>query len=115
MLAGRPPRLGAGPARYTFYLPTMPLVSNITVPFVIQNPSLVAVLFRTNHLGAGFNEFRSALRGFCQAHTQQVLFFSIGPYRLVVRTSRRGRDNPGSTPGEDIFQMGSWLRLPKSI
>ena len=25
------------------------------------------------------------------------------PYRLVVRTSRRGRDNPGSTPGVDIF------------
>jgi hypothetical protein len=25
------------------------------------------------------------------------------PYRLVVRTSRCGRDNPGSTPGEDIF------------
>ena len=24
------------------------------------------------------------------------------PYRLVVRTSRRGRDNPGSTPGGDI-------------
>ena len=22
-----------------------------------------------------------------------------GPHRLVVRTSRRGRDNPGSTPG----------------
>ena len=28
-----------------------------------------------------------------------------GPYRLVVRTSRCGRDNPGSTPGEDIFVM----------
>ena len=27
------------------------------------------------------------------------------PHRLVVRTSRRGRDNPGSTPGEDIFHM----------
>ena len=24
------------------------------------------------------------------------------PHRLVVRTSRRGRDNPGSTPGVDI-------------
>ena len=24
------------------------------------------------------------------------------PYRLVVRTSHRGRDNPGSTPGGDI-------------
>ena len=28
---------------------------------------------------------------------------SQGPHRLVVRTSRRGRDNPGSTPGVDIF------------
>ena len=26
-----------------------------------------------------------------------------GPYRLVVRTSRCGRDNPGSTPGEDLI------------
>ena len=25
------------------------------------------------------------------------------PHRLVVRTSRRGRDNPGSTPGVDIY------------
>ena len=25
-----------------------------------------------------------------------------GPYRLVVRTSRCGRNNPGSTPGEDM-------------
>ena len=29
------------------------------------------------------------------------------PHRLVARTSRRGRDNPGSTPGEDIFSSGS--------
>ena len=28
------------------------------------------------------------------------------PYRLVVRTSRCGRDNPGSTPGEDITLRG---------
>ncbi len=28
----------------------------------------------------------------------------LGPHRLVVRTSRRGRDNPGSTPGEDIVR-----------
>ena len=26
-----------------------------------------------------------------------------GPHRLVVRTSRCGRDNPGSTPGVVIF------------
>ena len=32
-----------------------------------------------------------------------------GPHRLVVRTSRRGRDNPGSTPGEDIFILSDSL------
>ena len=29
-----------------------------------------------------------------------------GPHRLVVRTSRCGRDNPGSTPGVD-----TWTRV----
>ena len=33
----------------------------------------------------------------------RVSFTRQGPHRLVVRTSRRGRDNPGSTPGVDIF------------
>ena len=28
-----------------------------------------------------------------------------GLHRLVVRTSRCGRDNPGSNPGEDIFAL----------
>ena len=28
---------------------------------------------------------------------------SQSPYRLVVRTSGCGRDNPGSTPGEDML------------
>ena len=32
-----------------------------------------------------------------------ILLFSSSPHRLVVRTSRCGRDIPGSTPGEDIF------------
>ena len=34
-----------------------------------------------------------------------------GPYRLVVRTSRCGRDNPGPTPGEDIHDTGAkwWM------
>ena len=31
--------------------------------------------------------------------------FTMGPHRLVVRTSRRGRDNPGSTPGVDILNI----------
>ena len=34
-----------------------------------------------------------------------------GPYRLVVRTSRCGRDNPGSTPGEDI--VSAWAKMAK--
>ena len=29
-----------------------------------------------------------------------------GPHRLVASTSRCGRDNPGSTPGEDIYVHG---------
>ncbi len=34
---------------------------------------------------------------------QHTRWRSQGPHRLVVRTSRRGRDNPGSAPGVDIF------------
>ena len=30
------------------------------------------------------------------------------PHRLVVRTSRCGRDNPGSTPGEDTLHSPCW-------
>ena len=39
----------------------------------------------------------------------KTLFFHgvMCPHRLVVRTSRRGRDNPGSTPGEDIKKCKS--------
>ena len=35
--------------------------------------------------------------------------FIHGPHRLVVRTSRRGRDNPGSNPGVDM-RPGSTVR-----
>ena len=38
--------------------------------------------------------------------------FGQCPYRLVVRTPRCGRDNPGSTPGEDIAQIHACLRRP---
>ena len=34
------------------------------------------------------------------------------PHRLVVRTSRCGRDNPGSTPGEDIICVASMNARP---
>ena len=34
----------------------------------------------------------------CQG-CEEVRHRQQSPYRLVVRTSRRGRDNPGSTPG----------------
>ena len=33
----------------------------------------------------------------------QELAHAHGPHRLVVRTSRCGRDNPGSNPGEDTW------------
>ena len=35
----------------------------------------------------------------------------LSPHRLVVRMSRRGRDNPGSTPGEDIISSMRWFIL----
>ena len=42
---------------------------------------------------------------FCSRHAYklELHLWRKSPYRLVVRTSRRGRDNPGSTPGEDIL------------
>ena len=42
---------------------------------------------------------------------------SCSPHRLVVRTSRRGRDNPGSTPGVDIFLecRSAWHAFAKAI
>ena len=42
-------------------------------------------------------------------------FLGQCPYRLVVRTSRCGRDNPGSTPGEDIAQIHACLRRPTFV
>ena len=35
----------------------------------------------------------------------ESVFSQHGPYRLVVRPSRRGRDNLGSTPGGDIWRV----------
>ena len=37
-----------------------------------------------------------------RSNIQNVSIEIRSPHRLVVRTSRRGRDNPGSTPGVDI-------------
>ena len=41
---------------------------------------------------------------FFSQHFNDVIT-SWGPHRLVVRTSRCGRDNPGSTPGVDIWYV----------
>jgi hypothetical protein len=38
-----------------------------------------------------------------------------GPHRLVVRTLRCGRDNPGSTPGVVIFSFGLILFMVNQI
>ena len=47
---------------------------------------------------------------FDQPLFQEMLNYKTSsPHRLVVRTSRRGRDNPGSTPGEDIFILSDSL------
>ena len=40
----------------------------------------------------------------CQG-CEEVRHRQQSPYRLVVRTSRCGRDNPGSTPGGDIWML----------
>jgi len=42
-----------------------------------------------------------------------TIYFALpsSPYRLVVRTSRCGRDNPGSTPGGDICDMMRYTRF----
>ena len=43
--------------------------------------------------------------------TTPMSFVTRSPHRLVVRTSRCGRDNPGSTPGVDIFARSFfWCR-----
>ena len=34
-----------------------------------------------------------------------IVSSAMGPHRLVVRTSRRGHDNPGSIPGVDILNI----------
>ena len=39
------------------------------------------------------------------SHHFNDVITSWGPHRLVVRTSRCGRDNPGSTPGVDIWYV----------
>ena len=44
----------------------------------------------------------------CQA-CEKVRHRRQSPYRLVVRTSRRGRDNPGSNPGVDM-RPGTTIR-----
>ena len=44
-----------------------------------------------------FTQIRLAKKGTALHTTSSIL--AHGPHRLVVRTSRRGRDNPGSTPG----------------
>ena len=48
------------------------------------------------------------LHVWCPSEFCGVVFIH-GPHRLVVRTSRCGRDNPGSNPGVDT---GPWLFLP---
>ena len=52
-------------------------------------------------------DLRSTEGNFAWAQTPQLTTPPLKscaerPCRLVVRTSRRGRDNPGSTPGVDI-------------
>ena len=57
-------------------------------------------------------DLRSTEGNFAWAQTPQLTTLPLktcaeGPCRLVVRTSRCGRDNPGSNPGKDIERI--WL------
>ena len=52
------------------------------------------------------------------SHRLLLCFFfgaHFRPHRLVVRTSRCGRDNPGSTPGEDSASVCWCLTTVKSV
>ena len=57
----------------------------------------------------------TSLAGSFQVSFGILHLYSAGkrPHRLVVRTSRRGRDNPGSTPGVDISRAD--VELQRSV
>ena len=63
---------------------------------------------------SNLNNSRQASRNSAASHKLEYFAIfpsSASPHRLVVRTSRRGRDNPGSTPGEDISFCKAILAL----
>ena len=58
-------------------------------------------------------DLRSTEGNFAWVRTPQLTrrWHFEGPCRLVVRTSRCGRDNPGSNPGKDIVGFVALLLL----
>ena len=75
---------------------------------LVRHFSQVSVFCQNQNLSGQYVELsRGHLSMFpaaCQG-CQEVRRKQQSPYRLVVRTSRCGRDNPGSTPGGDIWKI----------
>ena len=55
------------------------------------------------------SSMRFAPQPFVNMPCQEFALRGHGPYRLVVRTSRRGRDNPGWTPGGGNYGVDARL------
>ena len=103
--AARPPSCGMPPLPFPPSLLSLFPVSSLAVP---PDPKGVNPLALYLQEPARFAQ--------CDLYTNAR---AIGkrPHRLVVRTSRCGRDNPGSTPGVDM-SPGQWLltcRKPPAI
>ena len=75
-----------------------------------------AFVLSLHHLLTGAVTYtRNASRGACSCCNYNKTLAGERPHRLVVRMSRCGRDNPGSTPGVDIlFQNTCEKKLRRS-
>jgi hypothetical protein len=94
------------------------IISSVNTAAIILDLAVVVAATMATIIGARGNDGGAASGGeHVGAAETKISFFgdlvtaanelglpavTRSPYRLVVRTSRCGRDNPGSTPGEDI-------------
>ena len=75
-----------------------------------------AFVLSLHHLLTGAITYtRNASRGACSCCNYNKTLAGGRPHRLVVRTSRCGRDNPGSTPGEGNLNRERCLRTRVSL
>ena len=66
-------------------------------------PNMLMAMQHIKHLLGGSTDPQKSRRPLFYFNTNLCLHSNKRLHRLVVRTSRCGRDNPGSNPGEDIF------------